>query len=427
MSPSGYFLYDKKSKIMKKQFALTVFCIIFPLFLFSQIEPNKNVTINFFLDCYDCDFDFVRQELSFVSFVRDPKLADVHIFSSESQTGSGGRKYFLKFIGINDFEGQNIDYEYFTEPEETDHATRNGLLKIIKAGIIQYYSKTNLFHQINIDLEDKENRVVVEIIDDPWKSWVFRIEAGTDFEIEERQKEFSLDTEIRAEKVTQSWKTRIEANYETYKELFIDNDEEIVNNQNEIDMSADYIKSLTQHWSAGVFTDYESSTFVNIKNSYHFNTGVEYNIFPWDISNRKVFTFRYLIGANQYDYNDITIYDKLNEILFSQSLELNLNLTQPWGDVRVGLEGRNYFNDFIKYRVVLESRLSVRLTKQLSVYFRLDSRAIHDQLYLPKGNASLEDVLLQRRKLATTYEVDGNLGLSFTFGSIYNNVVNERF
>jgi len=39
----------------------------------------------------------------------------------------------------------------------------------------------------------------------------------------------------------------------------------------------------------------------------------------------------------------------------------------------------------------------------------------------------LEDVLLRRRKMATDYEIRIEFGIQFTFGSIYNNVVNERF
>jgi hypothetical protein len=52
---------------------------------------------------------------------------------------------------------------------------------------------------------------------------------------------------------------------------------------------------------------------------------------------------------------------------------------------------------------------------------------IHDQLYLPKGDASHDDILLKRRQMATNYQINGRLGFKFTFGSIYNNVVNERF
>jgi hypothetical protein len=85
------------------------------------------------------------------------------------------------------------------------------------------------------------------------------------------------------------------------------------------------------------------------------------------------------------------------------------------------------FHDFSKNRLTTQADVSVRLTKNLSVYCEVQSQVIHDQLYLPKGDASLEDILLRRRKLATTYEIAGQFGFRFTFGSIFNNVVNERF
>ena len=34
---------------------------------------------------------------------------------------------------------------------------------------------------------------------------------------------------------------------------------------------------------------------------------------------------------------------------------------------------------------------------------------------------------MQRRQLATDYDFRLSVGLTFTFGSIYNNVVNSRF
>ena len=89
--------------------------------------------------------------------------------------------------------------------------------------------------------------------------------------------------------------------------------------------------------------------------------------------------------------------------------------------------GRHYFHDFSKSRLILDSQISIRLTRHLSVFSEVEYQLVHDQLYLPKGNASLEDVLLRRRKMATNYELGFEFGFQFTFGSIYNNVVNERF
>lgn len=397
------------------------------LFLYSQETPKSIEQLNFFLDCYDCDFTFVRQELEFVSFVRDPKLADVHILSSSQRTGSGGENFFLNFIGLNELKGMDYEYEYMADQSETHDEIRQGLLKIIKTGILQYYSKTDYFKNINIDLVEKENRIATQIVDDPWNKWIFRIEAGSDFQKEESQEEFSLGTELQVQKVTEDWKTRIEGSYDTDNENYYDDGEKIENHQTRTNISANYIKSLSPKWSAGIFGDYNASNFVNTKNSFGLDAGIEYNIFPWDISNRKVFVLRYLAGISNNIYEEITIYDKLKETLYYEALQLELEIIQPWGRIEARMEGRHYFHDFTKNRLNFDSQVSVRLTKQLSVYGEIRYGLVHDQMYLPKGNASLEDVLLRRRKMATEFEISAEFGFSFTFGSIYNNVVNERF
>jgi hypothetical protein len=39
----------------------------------------------------------------------------------------------------------------------------------------------------------------------------------------------------------------------------------------------------------------------------------------------------------------------------------------------------------------------------------------------------MQDILLQRKQMATQYEYFTGFGFTYTFGSIYNNVVNPRF
>jgi hypothetical protein len=51
----------------------------------------------------------------------------------------------------------------------------------------------------------------------------------------------------------------------------------------------------------------------------------------------------------------------------------------------------------------------------------------HDQLSLPKGDATLEEILLHRRELASDYDYFIRVGLDYSFGSIFSNVVNPRF
>ena len=52
---------------------------------------------------------------------------------------------------------------------------------------------------------------------------------------------------------------------------------------------------------------------------------------------------------------------------------------------------------------------------------------IHDQISLRKGDVSEEDILLQRRELSNTFTRYTSCTIVYTFGSLYNNVVNPRF
>jgi len=52
---------------------------------------------------------------------------------------------------------------------------------------------------------------------------------------------------------------------------------------------------------------------------------------------------------------------------------------------------------------------------------------IHNQVTLSKEEASLENVLIRTKQLPTTLSYYTSIGLTYTFGSIYKNVVNPRF
>lgn len=411
---------------MVKKFVISIILIIATFTLRGQ-QGSSQGNLNFFLDCEDCDFNFVRQELKSISFVRNPELADVHIMSTESSTGSGGRKYYLQFIGSNSLVGKQAEYTYISEPSETDDEIRKGLLKLIKAGVLHYYSIAGITLNVDINFHDK-NKSAANFTFDPWNKWIFNIDVGGDFEKEESQKELSYNLGGSVEKVTKAWKTNFEVNLENSIETYIDDEQEIKNEQKNVEISSNFIKSLGEHWSLGAFTNYFSDTYTNTKNNVGARVGIEYNIFPWDLCDRKMITFRYSTGGKYNQYFKETIYNKTEEMLGFEAVEIEFEFKQPWGEIETGIEGLHYLHDFSKNNINLDTYISVRLSKQLSVFVELEAEVIHDQFYLIKDeSASLEDLLLERRKLATAYEFGGEVGFRFTFGSIYNNLVNERF
>lgn len=82
--------------------------------------------------------------------------------------------------------------------------------------------------------------------------------------------------------------------------------------------------------------------------------------------------------------------------------------------------------DMSKHRITFNTNLSVRIIKGLSVQFDFRAENIHDQINLPKTEASLEDILLNKVQLPSTFALYSGIGLRLQFGSIYNNIVNNR-
>jgi hypothetical protein len=76
---------------------------------------------------------------------------------------------------------------------------------------------------------------------------------------------------------------------------------------------------------------------------------------------------------------------------------------------------------------VLFNAINARLFKGFSFDMFCSLSLLRDQLYLSKGGATEEEILLRRRQLSTSYSYFMGIGLSYTFGSIFNNVVNPRF
>ncbi len=154
---------------------------------------------------------------------------------------------------------------------------------------------------------------------------------------------------------------------------------------------------------------------------------IEYNFFPYSQSTRRQLRVDWKPGYNSYHYRDETIYDKTSEGLWGETFSMTLELKEKWGTISNAFEAFHYFNDLQKNHMEIYSELSLRLFKGLSLTLYGDFSRIHDQLSLVKGGASYEETLLRRKQLATSYSYYAQIGLSYTFGSIFSNVVNPRF
>jgi len=394
----------------------------------SQIDsfrPDPDQAISVYLDCRRCDSSYIREEIEFVNYVRDRFQAQVHIFVTDQGTGSGGRKYTVSFIG----QGSHSEIEHtltFTSLDtDTRDEVRKGLVEVLKVGLVPFVIETSIANQLVISYENEQDRTI-QAQDDPWNNWVFEVYAGGYVEKESQQERLDIRYGFYATRVTEVWRIQARPYFNYNTRMFDSGDARIKTIMHRNGFDGYIIRGLTNHWSIGMFGNLISTTFDNLDLRIRFSPAVEYSLFPYSMATRKEITFKYRFNVGYYNYIEETIFGKEKENLLRQSIEGNVRIQQPWGSIFAGIEGSHYLHDFSKNRLEFYSNLSFRLVRGLSLNLSGNLEIIHDQLSLPRGDASLEEVLLRQRRLSTTFEVSGRVGFSYKFGSIYNNVVNTR-
>lgn len=387
-------------------------------------DSLRQNAVKVFMDCWRCDMDFIRREIPYVNYVRDVKEAQVYVLRTTQSTGSGGTEYTYTFVGQKEFEGLNDTLVYHSNPDETGDQVRDGTTRMLSMGLMRYVARTPLFREVDINhLGVSEETEVI----DNWDYWVFELEFDPEFELEETLKSFNWDNSFRASRITHALKYEFRADMNFRETKYTYDDSTFVRDRNSWSIDNLIVGSISDHWSAGVRADLSSSTYRNLNSSLDIVPSVEYNIFPYSESTRRQLRMLYGIGYSYNNYRDTTIYNKIAEHLFEQTLDIAYQVQQKWGEINISLEASSYLHDFSKNRIELDSYINIRLLKGLSLSIRGGAARINNQITLPKGDLSEADILLQLQELQTAYSIDGGIGFTYTFGSIYNNIVNPRF
>ncbi|MBA3580587.1 MAG: hypothetical protein H0W42_11445 [Gemmatimonadaceae bacterium] len=381
-----------------------------------------------FIDCERCDDDFLREDIAWIDHVRDRAVADVHVLVTAQRTGSGGTEYTANFIGLRQFSGKQDTLSYFSRVAESSDQTRRGISAVLKLGLVRYAARSPVASTLMISGRAEGPGVAALPVRDRWNLWVFRTSARGFFNGEKTSKAGNLFGSVSANRISPAWKTNFGMNINYSENKFTFNDGRKFNNYSRgYGATSLIVKSLGPQWSVGQRASVSSSTFLNQELAARVAPAIEYNFFPYAESTRRQLTLQYSAGLNHFRYEDTTIYNEIRETLGDQALIASLDVKQPWGSVSTSLEAAAFIHDFSKQRLVFFTNLDWRLIKGLSVSLSGNASLIRDQLYIAGGELSDEQVLLRRRQLATSYRYFVSAGLSYSFGSIYSNVVNSRF
>lgn len=409
----------------KSLFTLSLLALCFNLF------AQKNEKLKIFIDCNQewlCDMDFLRKELSAVDFVRDRFLCEVQIISNVQFNGNGGESNTLSFIGQKEFASKRDTFTYFNELTATDDVKRKKMLKHLQVGLIPFLLQKGSIDNIDVTLKT-DSTSNSQPVKDPYNLFQFSFGSSGSFNGDRNYSYSNINNNILVSRET----TQSKFTFEVYNSLSrnkfnfynadTDSTEVVTANRDRQDVFTQYVKKVNEHWAYGMQFFYTRSVFENIDHRLRITPTVEYSIFPYTKFNDTRLIVGYSIGPRFLNYGDTTIYFKIKETLVQQNINAIASFTKQWGTINLGAFWSNYMDDFKKNNFSLGGAISWNVFKGFKFSVGGSYDLIHDQISLPKYDATRDDLLTQRRIIATSFNYWCGVGFSYTFGSIYNSQV----
>lgn len=398
------------------------------LISFQSLKAQSNITeqLSIFLDCRFCDNEYLRQNLGNVQFVRDQFLGDVHVFFVSQRNGSGGRSYEVEFIGKKDFEAINYKLTFSTDANMTNDEVRQLVLKNLKLGLVRFWIAKGTTDEVTVNVPAPEEEEEVEE-DDPWNYWLFQIGAGGFFDGQEQSRFSNININASARRVTEKNKFSFRMRFSESRNVFEFEGDEIVGINDSKSIRVSDILSINDHWSYGFFGFIGSSTFNNTDIQWTFRPALEYSFFNYVDSAKKQLTISYRNGIRYNDYIERTLFNETEEYFWEHGVQVGGRINQEWGNFNAEVSFNQFLNDTSLYALNFFIGTRIRLFKGFNFNVGGSYSITRNQVNLPGGDLSLEELLLQQQQLQSGYNYFVNVGFSYAFGSIYNTIVNPRF
>jgi len=426
-----------KERMLKKRFQSTFVILLILLAQVGEAQTPNYPKLNVYLDCMRCDKEYLQQELSYINFVRDQKDADVYVMVLTQETGSGGTEYELEFTGQNEFGDLYYRSSYMVDVNATYDETREEMKMHLEMGLGNFWSF--MFRKVRpYNPEDtlaNNTEMVTESIEDKdkWNSWVFQLGLNGSISGLETATTTKIMSSASAKRVTEKNKFYLKASWDK------DKSERTYKSYNsDVDVTKTFIKenqsliisdafSISRLWSLGAFAETGRSTFSNYDLYMKFKPGLEFSFFPYEEATRKQITLSYKFGSVYNDYIEETIFNKNEELLWEHSLEAGGTVKQKWGTISGSVVYDVFSHDKKLYALNFNLSANWRIFKGLSLNFMSRYNITHNQVNISGEGFTVEQILLRQKQELSGYNYYTSIGFSYTFGSMFNPVVNPRF
>lgn len=408
---------------------------------FAQKQPPP--LLNVFLDFYNPPFEpgFLKSEIAFVNYVRDPALCDVQVQQTTELPGNDASRAVLFFFGRGRFEGLNDTASFVIQPAENQGIVRERLLRAFKKGLLKYLIQTEWAASIDYALPGADNTPVR----DGWNLWTYNVDLngsilGNRFTdnngffgtYSHTVRYTQLDGGLNIWHIGQRWRFGSGLRYAGNHER-----EELVNfpafpvaldtvyhrTSERLLLDVGVARALGERFSVGLFLDAQRSYSASqpggqsLRHYLETSAGIEYSFVPYREWFRRRLVVGYLLG---YETDDNVIYapgPTASPLL--QTVYAGFAKVDKWGYITASAQGRYQFSrDFWSlFSAYADAKLGINLRRNIFL-------TVGGDLTWSNRQQSSTPTVYSRNARSLRYSSE--IGIAYYFGSGFQNIINPR-
>jgi hypothetical protein len=413
-----------RSRRLIGAFALALGCL-WPYAARADQAPPK-----LFLSCPQECFDaYLRQELSYFDFARDPYLADVTLVIVRQPAGSGGERFTVTLSrAANEQTSPASPSRSFVAPPGTPaHAARLRLAQTILQLLQAELGGTPHEAAFQLSLPPRDGVALSRLLD-PWDYWVVAPELAGEGDGGSGYFFFEGTGALNARRITDLSKLRLRGAYQRqWSSFLLEDGSRVSGDVYGWESRALYAHSIGGHWALGGVAVGRGSQFENLRGHAHGGPLLEYNIFPYTENASQQLRFAYQAGAWANWYFEENVAGLLREARPYHALSTVADVNQPWGSIQWVGQLNSFIDEPELYRVSTGAIVSLRLFQGLAVSLEAEAAWVRDLISLRQRPVTDIELLLWTAQQRTDYTFEVAFAITYSFGSVHNTIVNPRF
>lgn len=383
-----------------------------------------------YLSCPQQCFDpYLRQELSYFDWVRDPHLADVNLVVVRQPAGNGGERFTVTPSvrgGSGEIETRTA-MSLVTVAGTSPDAARTQLIQLILRVLHRDLQGTTHADAFELRLPKRDGDRLSDLRD-PWDYWVIAPELRGGGEGGSGYYFAELTAGLTVRRITDASKLRLRGSYtRDFSGYRLEDGSRIRGDIYSVDSRALYARSLGQHVSLGVVAVARVHQYENLARHVHGGPALEFNLFRYEHNAHKQLRFAYQVGAWSNGYFERTLRGRTSDLLAYHAVSVVTDINQAWGSIQWVGQLNTFVPNLGGFRLSTGAAINLRLFEGFSLGVEGLAAWVRDQISLRERPVTDSELLLWTAQQPTSHSFGATFVATYTFGSVHNTIVNPRF